>query len=242
MEFVHGSYIGIVIGLILTGCGLPVPEEVFIIAAGISSAHDVLDPTLAFASCMIGALVGDCLMYSIGRHFGRALLDKKGFFSLKPEREAQIEQMIDKHGLKVFFLARFLVGIRGPMYITVGILKVPFKQFLLIDAICALAVIGTFFGLSYMFGINMESWWPWIHRQQLRLTIVLGVVVVIGALVYWFYFRRRARRLLAGETPASPEDANRDSEDQSFEKNSHDDSGTNSRDAGQTLNKSNSPV
>ncbi len=206
MEFVDGSYIGIVIGLILTGCGLPVPEEVFIIAAGISSAHNVLDPALAFASCMTGALLGDCLMYAIGRHFGRALLEKNGFFSLKPEREQQIEQMIHKHGFKVFFLARFLVGIRGPMYVTAGILHLPFKKFLLIDSICAFIVIGTFFGLSYMFGVNMEQG-RWIHKQQFYLTIFLGVVAVIGGLVYWFYVRRRAQRLLAGNGKSSEEGA-----------------------------------
>src|SRR5664280_3876813 len=109
------SYLAIILVLILTGSGLPLPEEVPIITAGILSANDTLDPLVAFFCCLFGAIVGDCVMYAIGYHFGRGVLCDHRWWArfITPEREADIEVKFRHHGLKVFFLARFLVGLRS---------------------------------------------------------------------------------------------------------------------------------
>lgn len=181
----HSSYLGIIIVLILTGSGLPIPEEVPIIAAGVAASLGTLDPWLAFFSCLIGALLGDCVIYAIGYHFGHNLVKEHPRFAhlLHAEREAWIEQKIRKHGLKVFFLARFMVGIRAPVYLTAGILRMSFRRFLLVDAICATSVVGLFFGLSYAYGEQIKRW---IHNSELGLTIGVIVAVVVVLLV-WKY-------------------------------------------------------
>src|SRR5690242_7179388 len=110
------SYLGIAIFLNLTGSGLPVPEEVPIIAAGVASALGKLDPWAAFASCLVGAFLGDCVMYAIGYHFGHNLIkDHPRFASLlHAEHEARVQKKIREHGFKIIFLSRFLVGLRAP--------------------------------------------------------------------------------------------------------------------------------
>jgi membrane protein DedA with SNARE-associated domain len=187
------SYVGIIVVLILTGAGLPIPEEVAIIAAGIASHSGHLDPWLALASCLIGALVGDCVMYALGYHFGHGMLREHRWFAryLRPERERHIEQMIAQHGPKVFFAARFLVGLRSPVYLTAGILRYPFRKFILIDAICASIVVTLFFGLSYLFADRILSWWQWIHDAELAVSVT--VVAAIVGVVLFFYVRHRRR-------------------------------------------------
>ena len=75
MDFLpHTSYLGITIVLILTGSGLPIPEEVPIITAGILAAKGTLDPRLAFLCCVFGAIAGDSIMYAIGYYFGHGVL------------------------------------------------------------------------------------------------------------------------------------------------------------------------
>ena len=64
--FERGSYLGIVFFLTLTGIGLPIPEEVPIVAAGIASRTGALHWYYALPACLVGALLGDSLMYSIG--------------------------------------------------------------------------------------------------------------------------------------------------------------------------------
>jgi len=191
VPFLH--YLWIVGALILTGCGLPIPEEIFIITAGITAASGALNPWGAMAACLVGALAGDCVMYAIGYHFGHGLLRDRPWFAryLKPEREARIERMIAQHGWKVLFVARFLAGLRSPVYITAGILRMPFRRYLLIDSICAAFVVATFFGLSYLFADRVQAWWTRLQHAEVAFTVT--IVSAIAAVVLFFFMRHRRR-------------------------------------------------
>src|SRR5262249_11998570 len=142
--------------LALTGAGLPLPEEVVIIAAGVASSPSVgrLDPFLALTACLAGALVGDCLMYGIGRGLSRIDIQRHGWFTrlVHTQRQERMEQIVGRHGLKVLLLARFLVGVRAPIYLAMGMLRADFRLFLLCDAVCGTLVVGVFFLSSCFFG------------------------------------------------------------------------------------------
>lgn len=198
----HLSYVGIFLVLILTGAGLPIPEEVPVIAAGVASHSGQMIPWLALLCCILGVLIGDVILYGVGYHFGRSLLNDYHWFSrsLTPEREKKIERLIACHGWKVFLVARLLVFIRSPVYVTAGILHIPFRRFLAIDAFCATIVVSTFFWLSYAFAAHVDTVWKWIHRSQYGITILV-VLTAIG-LATWFFVRRRIRRGLEGVLPA----------------------------------------
>lgn len=192
------GYIGIIVILILTGCGLPIPEEVPIVAAGWLSApqEGKLDPWIAVGSCFIGAILGDMVMYGIGRKFGRKLLQKRAFFAsyLSPEREQHIEEMFQKHGLKVLFVSRFLVGIRSPIYVTAGILKVPFRRFVIADMFCAGVMISVFFSLAYFFSNSVLKYISDAERAVTVTVVLVGIGVLIG---YRYYRKRHAATLAA---------------------------------------------
>jgi membrane-associated protein len=190
----RGSYLGIVLFLTLTGLGLPVPEEVPIVAAGVASRAGAIQWYYALPACLIGAILGDSLMYAIGRFFGARILKEHPWWSgfLTPERERTIESLIERHGIKAFFVARFLVGLRSPFYLTAGILRVKYRWFLFADLICASVVIGGFFGLSYSFGDRITGL---IRSAEAGLTLA-AVSCAVLAVVAFFWFRKRRMRLL----------------------------------------------
>jgi membrane protein DedA with SNARE-associated domain len=190
----HVSYLGIIFVLILTGSGLPIPEEVPIIAAGVAASVGTLNPWYAFISCLIGALAGDSVMYSIGYHFGHSLVVRHPRLAqmLHAEHEAKIEQMLAKHGWKVLLVSRFMVGVRAPFYLTTGILRMPFRRFLLADSFCAAAVVGFFFWLGYAFGENLTNW---IRNLETKATLIAGVAVAL--VVFWLIGRRFLRKRLS---------------------------------------------
>jgi len=198
----HGSYLGIMLFMILTGCGLPAPEEVPIIMAGVLSSQGQLDPRLAFASCLVGALLGDCVVYTIGYQFGHNILAKYPRFArfLRADREAKFEHLIQTQGLKVLFVARFMVGVRSPVYLSAGILRVSFRRFLLTDLVSATAVVGLFFGLAYFFGDTIASW---LRGAELWFTLAALAVLVIGGAVY-------AWRVWRNVSPVDDDEANDD--------------------------------
>lgn len=207
-----GSYLGIFLLMVLTGFGMPVPEEVFIIGAGVLSANGELRPELAFAACLLGAIVGDAVMYLIGNRIGRVghgFLRNHPKFSklLGAQREEQFERAVQRHGLKVLLLARFMVGVRGPVYLAAGAVQMPFLKFLLWDLICATLVVGVFFALAFFFGEEIADL---ITDAEYGLTVI-ALVGVVGVIAF-FALRRRRQRLLeqvivsAGEAP-TPEEA-----------------------------------
>ncbi len=195
----HGSYIAIVVVLILTGAGFPVPEEVPVIAAGVLSSHGALNPVAAFAACLIGGIAGDVLTYWIGYHFGRGVLRGRRWFAhlVTPHREAQIEAMFARHGLKVFFFIRFISGLRASLYLTSGILRVPFRRFLLVDLACGTVVISIVFGLSFWFGQTITAW-----LRNLEVVAAVGLLLVVGGLAFWLTRRRNLEQEAVLEAPA----------------------------------------
>jgi membrane protein DedA with SNARE-associated domain len=203
-SLVSYGYLGIILYMILTGCGLPMPEEVAIIAGAALAASGQLNPWLTLGSLLIGALLGDCVMYFIGKHFGRRLLNKNRIWNrlITPERERNVESLLAKHGVKVLLGARFLVGLRGPMYITAGILKVPFKRFVLADLFCASIVVTLFFGLTYAYGAQIMRA---IHEGEGWLTtIVIAAGIVAAGVGLWFFLRRQKKAGLQSSPADGP--------------------------------------
>ncbi len=192
------GYLGITIFLILTGCGLPIPEEAAIIAAAVFAANGTLDPWLALAACLVGAVVGDTVMYTIGRHFGTALLERHPLWAraFGPEQEKKVEQMLNRHGVKMILVTRFLVGLRSPVYFAAGVLRVNYLRFLITDIVCATMVISLFFGMTYFYG---KAIWEWIQRAELGLTVAVVAGLLIAGLVYWLH--RRGKAMLRLDVP-----------------------------------------
>jgi len=208
--FQSGSYLGIFSFMVLTACGMPLPEEVAIVYAGVQSAEGDLAWPMAFAACLVGALVGDVVMYGIGHRFGHSLIRRKPKLAwlLHAEREEQFEQAIKRHGFKVMLLARFMVGVRGPAYLAAGAVRVPFRRFVLWDLVAATTVVGTFFAASYYFGRDIAR-----MLQDVEVVVTVVVLTVVAVIAY-VALRRHRRRLLervlevgAADAPPAKDDA-----------------------------------
>jgi len=197
----HGSYLAIALVLVASGAGLPLPEEVPVLTAGLLAANGQMEPWLALVTCILGAVAGDMVVYAAGRIFGRnAFLEHPRLAHfVNPQREAKIEKMIQRHGLKVLFVARFLVGVRSAVYLAAGILRVPVRRFLLTDLCCATAVVSTFFFLSYYHGPTITRW---IRNAEVLVTVVV-VLAVVGLVA--FFWRRRRKKLQESSREAAGE-------------------------------------
>ena len=195
------SYLGFFVFIALTGCGMPIPEEAAIVVAGVLSSQDQLDWRIAFSVCLAGAVVGDSCMYAIGYRWGHGIFTSHPRFAklFASENEQQFQKAVEAHALKVMLLARFLVGIRAPVYVMTGVVRLPFRRFLLYDVISASLVVGVVFGLSYLFGEQVTGW---VRHAETRATIVVLLIVI--AVVSILYYRNREQVMefvFGSETP-----------------------------------------
>ena len=146
------GYLGITLILILGGLGLPIPEEAPIILAAVLSKNDQLQWPLALASCLVGVLLGDMVVYFLGFVYGEKVLSLPVTRRLLTRaREAQIKGYFHRHGFKILIFGRFAVGFRTAAYLTAGILKLPVLKLFLTDLVAASLSTLLMFGLGYVF-------------------------------------------------------------------------------------------
>ena len=168
----HLGYVGIALILILGGLGLPIPEEAPIILAAVLSRNAKMIAPLAFATCLVGVLVGDFVVYFLGYFYGEKVLSLPVTRRLLTRaREAQIKGYFHRHGFKILVLGRFAVGFRTAAYLTAGILKLPPLKLFLTDLVAAMLSTSLMFGLGYVFANQIQSG---IKEAQQWFTVGLG--------------------------------------------------------------------
>ena len=205
----HLGYLGIALILILGGLGLPIPEEAPVILAAVLSRTDKMFWPYALATCLVGVLVGDFIVYFLGYHYGEKVLSLRLTRRLLTRaREAQLKGYFHRHGFKILVLGRFAVGFRTAAYLTAGILKLPPLKLLLTDILAASLSTFLMFGLGYVFAHQIQSGIREV-QQWFTLALAAGLALWLG----YRYYKGRQRAglpvgppVLYGEEPPLPRD------------------------------------
>ena len=189
--FIQFGYIAVFLVLVLCGFGIPIPEDVTLVAGGVISGLHFTNVHIMVAVGLLGVLVGDGMMFLLGKFYGEQILRFKPVMRLMPpKRYAQVQQKFDKYGNRVLFVARFLPGLRSPIFLTAGMSgKISFWQWLIMDGLAALISVPFWVYLGH-FGAENKDWlMQQVHRFQHGLYVVLAVgAVMIGR--YWWKKRQ----------------------------------------------------
>ena len=198
------TYLGVFLVLFLAGLGAPIPEEVPILASGVLAHEGVVRWWLMLPVCVVGVISGDVVLYWVGRHWGeRVLAWRIVRCVLSPEREEALKAAYHRHGVKVIFTARHVMGLRAAAFLTAGIARIPFLRFLAVDTAGAMVGVPVSFGLAFFFTDQIEQILADVHRVERWAALVL--LAGVGA---WFAVRAyRRTRTLEREVEASRPDA-----------------------------------
>lgn len=183
--------------LLLCGFGLPIPEDITLVAGGVISslACSNVEGTFlqALNQCnevhimllisMAGVLIGDSTMFFLGRIYGERLL-KVRFFSkiVTPQRYIWIQEKFAKHGFWLIFAARFMPGLRSPIFVVTGITrKVSYIKFFLTDGFAALISVPVwiylgFWGERQLSDLNLLD--QYVKKGQYGIFAILGIAIV----------------------------------------------------------------
>ncbi|MEI6398988.1 MAG: DedA family protein [Pseudomonadota bacterium] len=192
----YGSYsYGVILAVLLAcGFGLPLPEDVTLVAGGILASRDIIDFKFTVAVCMVGVLAGDGTIFFLGSRYGKRLRRAKFFSLVLPEkRDAAVKSIFDKYGDKVIFMARFMPGLRTPLFFATGSYHVPFWKFFMLDGLAALISVPLWVYVGYLFGANLEELERVMRHAQAGIFLGLGLITVFFVGVY--FLKKRLLRV-----------------------------------------------
>ena len=188
---VNFTYPGVFLILFATGLGVPIPEELPIAIAAMMARWEMMNWWGALLACLAGALSGDMLLYVLGRHFGRRILNwPPARRILTPEREARVMHAYHKHGLKFVVMARLVMGLRAATFLTAGLVRAPFLRFLLVDIAAVLLSVSISFGIAYVVADSVAVALTRVRELQLWIA---GFTLLVAA-GWGFVLLRRRRR------------------------------------------------
>ena len=172
--------------------GLLVPGESLVLASGFFAHEGILELVPVMIAAAMGAIVGDNIGYLLGSRLGHGWLLRRGSrFGIRKRGLARVEAFFQRQGPKAVFFGRFVGFARALVPFVAGASRMPYRKFVAYDALGAVLWTIGFVTLGYLLGASWHVAEKWISRSGL----ILGVVIVLGALVVWLRRRRSRPRL-----------------------------------------------
>lgn len=191
IEFFSGyGYWAVFLVLLACGFGLPIPEDITLVSGGVISGLGYTNVHWMLVVSMVGVLLGDSIMYWLGRIYGEKILKFPLIRSIvTPQRLAAVQERFEKNGNTLLFFARFLPGLRAPIYMVSGITqRVSYTKFIAIDFFAAIISVPIWVYLGDFGAKNLD----WLHAQIQKGQIFIWVVLVlVGIFVFWKWKRSR---------------------------------------------------
>jgi membrane protein DedA with SNARE-associated domain len=191
-QFVYQPYIvyGAILGFMtICALGVPIPEEVIIISAGLvghmalnpidypppyPGAHAVDPYTLAFVA-FGSVIITDYMIFSMGKFFGGKIMRSKRFEKFfTVDKVDKITLWAKKYGFMAPGVFRFIPGVRFPGHLMCGALGVPGWAFLLVDGGAAVISVPTQVLLVSFYGKDILN-----NLKEFKLYFFGGLAVLL---------------------------------------------------------------
>jgi len=182
------TYAGLLTVLVLCGMGLPLPEDVILVAGGFLVHRGVIQYPMTLIVALFGVVAGDNCLFFLGRRFGTGLVAYLGIG--RPRSRRQIDWLKDfmrRHGHRAILYARFVAGLRALVYLTAGSLGVNPLRFFLYDLTGAVISVPIMVTLGYLFGNELEAVLRYIggfEKLLWILALLSCAIIAMRTLIY----------------------------------------------------------
>lgn len=144
-----------------------------------------------YLTLMAADLTGDTIWYVVGYHYGHRFAGKYGrYFGITPALVQKSETIFKHHHNKILLLSKITMGMGLALVIlvTAGMMRVPFKKYIVLNAIGQLIWTGVLLALGYFFG-NLYL----VINKGLRDVALLGLGLILLTIIIAIgrYFRQR---------------------------------------------------
>ena len=122
------------------------------------------------------------MAFLLGRMYGERLLRR---FSVLRSKQPAVQQLLDRYQIPLILLNRFIYGFRIAGPFVVGMSRIPFVLFSLLNMTGALIWAVVIATVGYYFGMALEVWLAGL--KQIEQTVLL-LILLLGVLL-WLWHR-----------------------------------------------------
>ncbi len=152
-SFPGATGMALIVAMLLLALATHVSEDLTCIGAGVLVARGSIGFLPATFACMAGIFLGDIALFLIGRSLGRKVVTKAPFRWMVKERDLiRAAAWLERRGVAVIFISRFMPGLRLPTYVAAGILPTRFWWFTGYFALATVLWTPPVVGISAMIG------------------------------------------------------------------------------------------
>jgi len=187
------SYWGVAFFLWGTGFGVPLPEDICLLAAGWLCGQDIAELWIMLPLTLFCVLGSDCLIYFLGWKFGRRVTRIWPFRKILNEHKlAKAEALFHTHGGKTLFAARFMPLVRAPSFFTAGTFQYSFLKFLFYDGMAALLSVPALVLAGYFFADQFQR----VKQvaREVQILIAIGVALLVVTYIGYHLWRRKREK------------------------------------------------
>ncbi len=174
------GYLAVFLGTLLEG-------EITMVVSGFLASQNIMDIRLVLLVGSAGGFLGDQLFFIAGRISNRfhALTRLNRNISYRKAR-----RIVRRYGSYIVLVSRYLVGMRMALSFALGVMRMPFRQFTLLNLISAAVWAPTVGFFGYALGtVAVKALGRMKHYEKILILSTLLVVAVA------FAFKRLVKRV-----------------------------------------------
>jgi membrane protein DedA with SNARE-associated domain len=160
------------------------PGEMTLIISSMIASRGKLNIVKVLCIAFAAAVIGDSIGYWIGRLGGRAIILRYGkYIFLSESRFQKVEQLFSRYSQRIVFAARFIAGLRQLNGLVAGTLAMPWKRFVLFNAMGAALWVAFWGILSYFLGHHAHNIYLFFYRFEIISFGILVIMIVLFLLL-----------------------------------------------------------
>lgn len=179
----HYGIWGVGLGMMIESLGVPVVSTVLELSSGALIINQGISPLLVIFIADLGIVIGSAISYFLG-YYGFPLIKKAEKRELYTKKELEVRENIQKHGLRVIFIAQLVGPMRTWISYPAGALKIDFKKFIFYTATGGLfystLVVGVSTGVVSFLKQDIKLIENIINRYiffDMTITLIITVIV-----------------------------------------------------------------
>jgi len=174
----HGYPI-LAVMVFIEAIGFPAPAAVALLIAGAAAARGTLDAGFALSAALAAMMIGDVLLFLLGRYTGWWLLGVLCRLSLNPEScVVSSADSFHKRGRILLIFSKFVPGINTMAAPLAGSMNMRIAQFLGLDLAGTSLYVGSYFLVGFLFSGALSGIMNGYHAFGRIVAVILGAAVV----------------------------------------------------------------